>query len=226
MKSPLALTALLLIAAGLARADVVIVQKVNSVGQSGEITVKVSGDKVRTDVSPEVSTITDASTGDITTLMHGQKAYIVIPAAASKEMAEKMAKQMQDAGGATMVTSPAAPVATGKTDKINGYNAAEYTFSNGPLKATIWMSADFPNAKEVTDALAKFRKGGLADMTKAFAPDLSVLPGVPVKTETDFNGQKIETEIVSATEQAVDPNEYQVPATYTEMKLPTLPPPK
>jgi len=43
MKSPLALTALLLIAAGLARADVVIVQKVNSVGQSGEITVKVSG---------------------------------------------------------------------------------------------------------------------------------------------------------------------------------------
>jgi hypothetical protein len=70
------------------------------------------------------------------------------------------------------------------------------------------------------------QKGGLADMTKAFAPDLSKLPGVPVKTEVDFNGQKIETELVSATDQTVDPSQYQVPADYTKMEMPAMPAPQ
>jgi len=212
----------LLLAASLTRADVVIVQRVDGGGLSGEMTVKVNGDKVRTDVSPQVSTITNAATGDVTTLLHAQKSYIVITAAASKAMLAQMGKVMQEQGGGPS-PSPASPKATGRTDKINGYNAAEYTFSNGSMKATYWISADFPNGKVVSDALAKFRKGGLADMTRAFAPDLSVLPGVPVKTEVEFNGQTIVTELESATEEAVDPTEYQVPANYSEMKMPAAP---
>jgi hypothetical protein len=190
------------------------------------MTIKVSGDKVRSDISPQpgappqVSTITDATTGDTTTLMHAQKSYIVISAAASKAMMDQMAHVMQQSA---VTAKPTAPVATGKTDKINGYTAAEYTFSNGILKATYWISTDFPNGKAVSDALAKFRKGGLADMTKAFAPDMSSIPGVPVKTESEFNGQKIVTELISATEAPVAPSEFQVPAAYSEMKIPVMP---
>lgn len=219
MKLPLTLLALLL-TASLVRADIVIVQKVDGAGQSGEMTLKVSGDKVRTDISPQVSTITDATTGDITTLMHTQKSYMVISSAASKAMVAQMSKVMQQQTGASASASPVPPTATGKTDKINGYNAAEYTFNNGILKATYWMSTDFPNAKVVNEALAQFRKGGLADMTKAFAPDLSTLPGVPVKTEMEFNGQKIVTELVSATETTVPPSEFEVPPDYTQLKMP------
>jgi len=153
--------------------------------------------------------------------MHGQKTYMVISADATKAMVAQMTKTMQAQGGTSLSSTAAPPVASGKTDKINGYNASEYTFSNGPLKASYWISSDVPNAKGVADALAKFRKGGLADMTKAFAPDMSLLPGVPVKTEVEFNGQKIETELVSATEQAVDPSVFKVPDGYTEMKLPS-----
>ncbi len=221
MKLHLALAAVLL-ACGLARADIVIVQQVDNGIQSGQMTVKVSADKVRTDISPQMSTITDATTGDITTLMHEQKSYIVISAASAKAMLEGATKAFQQAGGVP-AASPAPPRATGRTDKINGYNAAEYTFTNGNMKAIYWISSDFPNGKVVLDALAKFQKGGLADMTRAFAPDLSALPGVPVKTEVDFNGQKIVTQLISATEEAVDPSEYQVPATYSEMKLPAMP---
>jgi hypothetical protein len=72
----------------------------------------------------------------------------------------------------------------------------------------------------VNDALAKFRKGGLAEMTRGLAPDLSTVPGVPVKTEVVINGQKITTELISVIEQPVDPSEYQVPAGYSEMKMP------
>jgi hypothetical protein len=211
------LTALIL-AAGLARADVVIVQKVDGAGQSGQMTVTVGTDKVRTDISPQVSTITDTTTGQVTTLMHDQKVYMIISADAEKAMCDQMSKTMQQSG-VSPSASPAPPKATGKTDKINGYNAAEYTFNNGIIKASYWVSTEFPNAKMVSDALARFSKGSLADMTKAFTPDLSSLPGVPVKTEMEFNGQKMTTELVSATEQQVDPSIYQVPAAYTEVKM-------
>ena len=88
---------------------------------------------------------------------------MVVSAAASKAMMDQLRTVMQ-AGGAS--ASPAPPLATGKTEKINGYNAAEYTFANGNLKATYWMCSDFPGEKMVAEALAKFRKGGLADMTR------------------------------------------------------------
>jgi hypothetical protein len=131
-----------------------------------------------------------------------------------------MAKAMMAQSGGAVSATPPRPEATGKRDKINGYDAAEYTFSNGNMKATYWISSDFPNAKMVNDALAKFRKGGLAEMTRGLAPDLSTVPGVPVKTEVVINGQKITTELISVIEQPVDPSEYQVPAGYSEMKMP------
>jgi citrate lyase beta subunit len=200
------------------RADVVIVQNVDGMAQSTQMTIMVGPDKVRTDVTPQISTITDTATGDVTTLMHAQKSYLLIPIATSRAM---MARAMQQAGSPS--ASPAPPVATGKTDKINGYDAAEYTFSNGNLKATYWICKDFPDAQMVKDALAKLAKGGMAAMLKGMTPDMSTFPGVPVKTEVETNGQKITTELVSAKEQTVDPSEYQVPAGYTEMKMPTMP---
>jgi len=218
MKTPFAL-ALLLLATAFARADVVIVQNVEGMAQTGQMTIMVGADKVRADVAPQISTITDTATGDVITLNHAQKSYTVISAAASRAMMDQVRAAMMQAGGVSS-TSPAPPVATGKTDKINGYNAAEYTFSNGNLKATYWICSDFPDGKMVAGALAKFRKGGLADMTKGFAPDLSTLPGIPVKTEVEINGQKITTDLVSAKEQPVDPAQYQVPASYTEVKMP------
>ena len=143
-------------------------------------------------------------------------------AAATKAMIDQARKAMAQANGAPAASpQPAKP--TGRKDKINGYNVAEYTFSNGSLKATYWVSSDFPNAKMVIDALAKFQKGGLADMTRGFTPDLSTLPGVPVRTEVEVNGQKVTTELESAKDEPVDPSEYQVPAGYTEMKMPALP---
>jgi hypothetical protein len=221
------LLSVLVVAAGVARADVVIVQQVDGMAQTGQMTIMVNGDKVRTDVSPQMSTITDVATGDVTMLMHAQKAYIVISAAASKALLAGTSAAMTQASpgvtGTGALLPPAhapSPHETGKMSKINGYTAKEYTFANGNLKATYWISRDVPNGKLVTDAMAKFQKGSLASIAAGIGPDMSVFPGVPVKTEVDLTGQKITTVLVSATEEAVDPAEYQVPAGYAEMKMP------
>ena len=185
--------------------------------------MKVGADKVRTDVSPQMSTITDTKTGDITTLMHQQKSFMVISAATSKAMMDQMAKAMQQMGGIT----PGAPKlqATGKKDKVNGYDTDEYTFANGNIKGTYWIASAYPNAKEITAAMAKFQQGGLAGMTREFTPDFSGIAGVPIKSEVDLNGQKIVTQLESAKDEPADPTAYQVPTDYTEMKMPGIPAP-
>jgi hypothetical protein len=60
-------------------------------------------------------------------------------------------------------------------------------------------------------------------MLKGLTPDLSTLPGVPVKTEVETNGQKITMSLISAKEQDVDPSQYTVPAGYSEVKMPAMP---
>jgi len=229
-----ALTQVLLVAAGAALGDEVIVQEVDGMAQNGQMTIMVGPEKVRTDISPQMSTITDVATGSVTSLMHAEKAYIVISAAATKALvAAATAQPGQTAPPASPAASPEdtslsslasmhspALHSTGKTQKINGYSAEEYTFTNGNMKATYWLTKNFPNAGMVIDALAKMKKGGLASIASGFTPDITPQMGVPLKTEFEMNGQKISTILLSATEQAVDPAEYQVPGGYTEMKMP------
>ena len=52
-----------------ARADLIIVQKVEGSGQDGDITVKIKGDKERVDAPGQPTRIIDGKTGEITNLM-------------------------------------------------------------------------------------------------------------------------------------------------------------
>src|SRR5438093_1307863 len=88
-------------AASCVRADLVIVQKVEGGAQSGEMTMKIKGDKARTDFSPAASAIIDAATGDVITLRHDRKSFIRITAAAAKELAQRMKKTEAENGGDT-----------------------------------------------------------------------------------------------------------------------------
>ena len=56
-----------------ARADLTIVQKVEGTDGLHEITMKVKGDKARVEVSPQVTTILDAKTGELTNLLNDKK---------------------------------------------------------------------------------------------------------------------------------------------------------
>src|SRR5450432_4009085 len=151
-----------------ALADMIIVQKVEGAGQLGEMTMKFKGDKVRADVSPEISTITDSKTGDVMTIMHAQKTYMKIPASSTKALMEQMKKsQTQSENGAA---NPAPKLsATGKKDKINGYNTDEYTAALGGMTVHYWIAKDFPKWSTLLAQMLKMQQGGLAAMTKGMA---------------------------------------------------------
>ena len=67
-------------------ADLVVVQKVEESGpgkQTGVITLKAKGDKIRVDVSPEISLILDTASGGTITLQHAQKTYMEVSGTAA-----------------------------------------------------------------------------------------------------------------------------------------------
>src|SRR3954452_9150845 len=102
-----------------ARADFTIIQKIEGKGEAREIVLKIKGDKIRMEASPQVTMIIDGRTGDMLTLMNAQKRIVRISGDKTRAIAE-MAKKYS---GATSEKTKI--VATGKKMTINGYEADE-----------------------------------------------------------------------------------------------------
>ena len=75
-----------------AHADLVIVQKVEGGGQGGEETIKIKGDKSRTDLNSGVSMIADGATGGMITLMHRGRTYLKVTPEQTRAMLEQLQK--------------------------------------------------------------------------------------------------------------------------------------
>src|SRR5579862_5847081 len=216
-------SSLLLVTATLC-ADTVVVQKVEGAGQSMEMTMKLKNGKARVDVNPQISTIIDGSTGDIVTLMHAQKSYMKMPAATTKALMERLKAAQAGSASATPAAGASKLQPTGKKETVNGYNTEIYTASIGDVKVTYWIAKDFPNfAKVLSEMMATQQSGPIAAMTKGLAPEPKDFPGMPIKTEIDNNGQKFTSTIVSVKEEAVADSEFDAPADYKEMSMPTFP---
>ncbi|HEY5793341.1 MAG TPA: DUF4412 domain-containing protein, partial [Chthoniobacterales bacterium] len=152
MKSSIVLL-LSLAAAACCHAGFEMVQEINQSGPQGTLTMqtvtKAEGDMMRVDAGKEVTTLINTKTKEITTLMHRQKAYMQVPASVI-ENAEKMAREQEAKQG-----EGAVPVATGKTQEINGYQCAEYTQTVNGNKMAYWLTKDLQGA----DALMAQAKG-------------------------------------------------------------------
>src|SRR3954467_3543799 len=103
-----------------ARGDFTIVQKVEAKGQANEMTLKLKDDKVRMEVTPQMTMIVDGRTGETITLMNAQKKFLRMSGDKAKAIAELASKY---GGGAP---EKAKITATGKKMTINGYEAEEY----------------------------------------------------------------------------------------------------
>jgi hypothetical protein len=209
----------LFVAASLARADVVVEQKMESAMINGNVTMKVKGDNARMDmpnpIGDNVTMLMNVKNGDVVTLMHGQKMLM-------KMNMNDMRKQ-QEAGQKALGIDPAKmekPKATGETEKVGEHNADIYTMSQGGMQAKLWVAKDFPNAQAIKDQMMKFSSamGGTG-----FDPAKLDVPGFVVKTEVNTPVGKMTITLVSAKEQSVADDEFKQPEGYQEMKLPTLP---
>jgi hypothetical protein len=201
----------------LARADLTIVQKVDAAGGVHDITMKIKGDKARVEVSPQMTTIVDAKTGEVTNLMNDRKMVMRISGDQARKMAE-MAKSFVK----EEAPNQEPPKPTGKTQVINGHETKEYVTDSPKFHATYWVATDYPNAQEILAQMAVLRKGAFESITKGM-PDYRELPGLPLRTVLKIPDQpEITSTIESVSTAPLPDSDFTVPAGYSEMKMPDV----
>ena len=209
MKRILISLALVCAAAG-ARADLVMQQQIVTPNYTGVATMKVKGTKVRLDMyagrPQDFSIITDLNTGETITLMHSQKLFLKTPGT-------PMMKQTKPGGTASKAPVPRA---TGQTQKVGDYDTELYTWSNDRnITGTVWVAKSFPDYARIRTDIAVLDKTAGADNDTS--PELSMLPGMMVRSQVTGGGQTIIVALISAKEGPVDASLFGIPRDYKEV---------
>ena len=198
-----------------ARGDVTIVQRVEGKGEAKEIVLKIKGDKVRMEATPQMTMIVDGRTGDMITLLNAQKKIMRISGEKTKAIAEMAKKYKGTTSEKTKI------VATGKKMTINGYEAEEYVAEAKAFTAHYWIAPNFPNSAEIMKQLQALIPAAWSDLAKGIM-DYRDLPGFPLRTQVNLgDGEIISTLVAIKTDQISD-DEFVAPKDFTEMKLPNI----
>lgn len=198
-----------------ARADFTIVQKVEGKGEAKEIVLKIKGDKIRMEASPQVTMIVDGRTGDMITLMNAQKKIVRISGDKTKAIADMAAKYSGTTSEKTRI------VATGKKMTINGYEAEEYIGESKAFKAHYWIAPSFPNGAEIMKQLQAIVPAAWTDLAKGVM-DYRDLPGFPLRTEVNLGDGDVISTLVAIKTDALSEADFVPPKDFTEMKLPNI----
>src|SRR6266480_670484 len=210
-----------------ARADLTIVQKVERVGSAANVTIKLKSDKVRVEASPQVTTILDGKTGEVTNLMNDQKTVVRISADKVKAVANMIQKpnaKKEDA--AKVKLTP-----TGQKKTVNGYQTEQYTYDGPDFKATYWIASNYPDGAAILAQLQSI-KSEFWNAANPGVPDYRDFPGLPIRTRmTTKQGQatkagesaaEITSTIISVNQNPISDNEFTVPSDFKETKLPDI----
>jgi hypothetical protein len=204
-----------------ARADITIVQRVEGVGQDGEVTVKIKGDKERIDAPSQPTQIIDGKTGEMTDLMNDNKRFIRISAEQMKAAAETINKFDDGKGPSTpKLTS------TGKKETINGYETEEFVYETPKFKASFWVAAKYPDASGILKQMQAPVSGAWKPSNLGM-PDYTDFAGLPLKTVISAGANKVVTTIVSIKKDSINATDFDIPKDYQELKKPldAAPPP-
>ena len=215
MKAPILLLTCAVLFSLSARADFTIVQKVENKGQANEMTLKVKGDRVRMEASPEMTMIVEGKTGDMITLINAQKKFMRISGDKAKAIAEMAAKY-----GATTTEKPKL-VATGKKTTINGYEAEEYLAETAKFKASYWIAPKFPGSAEILKQLQAVIPTTWNDLAKGML-DYRDLPGFPLRTQVKLADEEVTSTVVSIKQDPLSEAEFSVPKDFQEVKTPNI----
>lgn len=198
-----------------ARADFTIVQKVEGKGTGNEITLKLKGDKIRMEATPQMTMIVDGKNGDTLTLMNPQKKFLRISGDKAKAIAELTTKY---GGGNAEKTKL---IATGKKMTINGYEAEEYVSETKLFKASYWIAPSFPDSAAIMQQLQAVIPAAWNDMAKGMM-DYRDLPGFPLRTVVKTNDGEIVSTVTAIKRDPLSDAEFSVPKDFQEMKVPNV----
>ncbi len=194
------------------RADLTLQQQIVTPNYNGVTTMKIKGTKVRMDLyagEPQAqSTITDLDTGETISLMHSQKLFLKSPGAPMNRPKPSGAR-----------SAAPQPRATGKTQKVGDYDTELYTWSNARgITGTAWVAKNFPDYARIRNDIAVLDKTAGTDNDTS--PELSMLPGMVVRSSVSGGGQTITLALISAKETPLDTSSFAVPRDYKEVPKP------
>ena len=203
-----------------ARADLTIVQSVEGSSGSNEMTMKLKGDKMRIDVSPQVTTIIDAKTGEMINLMNDQKKVMRISGEKVRATME-LAQQFKTKSGKKETKEKSKFVATGKKETINGYETEQYTWETPEFKATYWIALNYPDGGVILKQLQAINPD-IWKTSNTQMPDYRDFPGLPIKTLLLIGGSQITTTLTAVKQDPLSDADFTIPKDYQEMKFPEM----
>lgn len=204
---------------GSARADLTLVQKIEGAGALPEMKMKIKGDKIRIEATPEVTSIFDGKTGEMINIMNAQKMVMRMSADQAKAAAAMAGTQLAAQGVNTAEKPKVTP--TGKKEKINGYDAEEYVVETPAYKASYWVAKNYPNSESIMKQL-QATSSQAWNSTGMGMPDFRDFPGLPIRTNVSMGGQNYVTTITAVKMDPLPDSEFTVPQGYQEMKMPDM----
>jgi Domain of unknown function (DUF4412) len=215
MRSFLLLSAVIVLASLCsARADLTIIQRVDGIGQNGDVTVKIKGDKERIDAPSQPTRIIDGKTGEMTDLISDQKSFVKISAAQIKAAAESM-NLNADKKSSKLAS-------TGKKETINGYETEEYAYETPQFKASFWVASKYPGAVDILKQMQAPIAGAWKPSNMGM-PDYTDFNGLPIKTVISVGPNQVVTTIMSIKQDPVNAGEFEVPKDFQPLKRPIEP---
>jgi hypothetical protein len=208
-----------------ARADLVMEQQSGITNITDHMVLKVHGDRMRMDQRDSdgyiFSVIIYLNTRDSITLFPQGKTFLKKSGAQIRQQME--AETTASHGTNAVDRPPARAVDTGKTASVGGYDTEIYTWSspNG-ITETLWVATNYPDYKSIRTELARLDRFNASGPHRGVQPELSLLPGMVVKTEKAAGGRNVTITLVSASVEPVDASLFEMPADYTPWKPPVV----
>jgi Domain of unknown function (DUF4412) len=202
-----------------ARGDYIIKEQFEQSGQVQHVTLKIKETKVRLDTGEQTSALIDSETGVTTLLIHPNKAFLKI----SPEEIKQQTKTLKEMLGQKL-ENPADVVlkATGKKEKINGFDTEEYTTNFNGIEMSLSIAEQYPNYQKIVDALYRVQNGPAMEAFRSMSIPPDKYPGLPVRTTQTIMGQKIVVTLDSAQEAPVPDGDFAIPADYKELNPPEV----
>jgi Domain of unknown function (DUF4412) len=204
----------LLLAAFTAKGDYIIKQQVETMGRVQQVVLRIKDAKARLDTE-QTSTIIDSSTGETTMLIHAQKAFLKIGTEQLKAQSEAVKSLMGNKGNENTGDIELKP--TGRKETINGYETEEYVTNLNGTDMSLFISKAFPDYRKIIDAIEVVQKGPGMDIFRSMAVPASKYPGMPIRTEAKFLGQRVVVTLESVQQTDLTDADFSVPADYKEL---------
>ena len=197
-------------------ADLTVVQKTEGAMNSGQMSLRIKGDKARADLSGQISMITDLTTGDTLSLNHTAKVMVRISGAEATKMRD-LSVELKPNAEAPKLTP------TQRKEKVDNRECQVFTWKVGNMEVTDWIDPAFADWKTILGELMRFQNAGLANSAQPLMPPLDQFPGMVVKREMNHKGTKTTATLISSKMDPIDAKVFEVPQGYKEQIAPKLP---